>query len=497
MKLQNLLIIFIIIALPVIIILSVYVEYQVDTATLRASYDSILLGSTYDTMLAFQLNSTNNKYSTVSDSLIRDIEASINIFSTSLATSLGVSGSAESDMLTYVPALLFTLYDGYYIYAPTTTTDGSAEYELKPYVYYTKEYSNSDNRKIIINFSLDNYVVVYYDNKTNGEYTSKAGYLEVIASDSRDNGVYYNASTKDIYYNGVKIEQNETLKQNKYTYATNSNGTIENFNVSEVNTTSTSAYDYYKNAYEFTNWYNGVIEEALRGSSDYDVLYIDENNSAIPDSASDFNNEKINVIEDIIKNNLIQAMEMYSRKTTIDFAMPELTAEDWNQILHNVCIISFIQGLPLGTTTYNDYVIVSSTENGQYVSETDIYYVGYDENGVSDGYYHRLGCDKLEGKTIVGYNKSEFSKQTAIGANNTQLKELVDGKEKSVYYYPHNELACYYCVISASDSNIEALSTTDRNYDTKILAYYRALAREKNNLVKLSDYVNGSIMQKK
>ena len=118
MKLQNLLIIFIIIALPVIIILSVYIEYQVDTATLRASYESKLLGATYDTMMAFQLNTTNNRYSTVSDSLIRDLEATINVFSTSLATPLGLTGTSEGNIMSYVPALVFTLYDGYYIYKP-------------------------------------------------------------------------------------------------------------------------------------------------------------------------------------------------------------------------------------------------------------------------------------------------------------------------------------------------------------------------------------------
>lgn len=493
MKLQNLLIIFIIIALPVIIILSVYVQFQIDTAMLKASYDSILLGTTYDTMLAFQLNSTNNRYSTVSDSLIRDIEASINVFSTSLATSFGVSGYSKSNMMTNVPALLFTLYDGYYIYTPTTTEDGSAEYGLKPYVYYTKEYYNSDNKKIIINFSLDNYVVVYYDNNEDREYTSKAGYLEIVADSQNGPGVYI--SGEDVYYNGVKIEKQETLKQNKYTYTTNADGTISNFNVNEQDASSKSAYEYYKNAHDFTKWYNSVITDALRGSEDYQILYINKNNSAIPDELSDFNNEKIKIIEDTIKSNLIQAMEMYSRKTTVDFAMPELTAEDWNQILHNVCVISFIQGLPIGTTIYNDYVIVSSTENKQYVSETDLYYIGYGAG--SDRCYHRLGCDKLKGDEIIGYNKSEFSRQTAIGANNKQLKKSVDGKEKSIYYYGHNEMACYYCVVNASDSSIEALNPSDRKYDLKLLAYYKALAREKYNLVKLSDYVNGSSMQKK
>ncbi len=93
MKLQNLLVIFVIIALPVIILLSVYVNYQIDTARLKASYSGKLIDATYDTVAAFQLNTNNNKYSTVSDSLMEDIEATSNIFVRSLASNLGISRS--------------------------------------------------------------------------------------------------------------------------------------------------------------------------------------------------------------------------------------------------------------------------------------------------------------------------------------------------------------------------------------------------------------------
>lgn len=395
MKLQNLLIIFIIIALPVIIILSVYIEYQVDTAILRASYDSKLLGATYDTMLTFQLNSTNNKYSTVSDSLIRDLEATINVFSTSLATALGLAGSSQESIMNYVPALVFTLYDGYYIYTPANYADGTIDYQLKPYVYYTKEYSYSEDKKLVINYTLDNYVVVYYDNKADGEYTSKAGYLEVI---DKNTGIWIDDDGK-LYYKGVEISRDEEVRINAYSYNTLDDGTITDFTLNEQKLNSTSAYDYYRNAYDFTLWYNSVIEDALRGLPEYDLLYIDIDNNPLPDEQTDFNSEKGRVIEETITSNLIQAMEMYSQKTTVDFAMPEFTGVDWDKITHNVCVISFLQGFPVGTTTYNNYVIVPSTENEQYVSETSLYYIGYGQG--SDGRYHRLGCTHLQGETIV------------------------------------------------------------------------------------------------
>ena len=66
----------------------------------------------------------------------------------------------------------------------------------------------------------------------------------------------------------------------------------------------------------------------------------------------------------------------------------------------------------------------------------------------------------------------------------------------------HNENACYYCVVGASDAGIEDLENnykegkiTRNDYNKRILAYYRGIGREKNSLVKLSDYINRSAEQ--
>lgn len=477
MRLQNLLIIFVAIALPVMIILQVFIGYQIDTVNLRTQYDNKLLGATYDTMTAFQLNTTNNIYSTVSDTLIRDIEASINIFTMQFGSSFGKTGTSKSTILNYVPALLFTLYDGYYIYTPVTKEDGTLEHTLKPYVYYTKEYNYGTSSKMIINYSLDNYVVIY--NYKNNEFTSKAGFLELTTSSKTGTGIYYDESTGEIFYNGIQIDNEEILTRQKYDITT---GTT----VAE-NITSTSAYNYYKEAYEFSKWYNDTIKDAFEtGTENYNKLYISSNNSALPYAMSAFNNEKEKVIEDIITNNLMQTMDLYGRKSSIDFNMPKLTAEDWEKILHNVCVVSFVQGLPVGTAKYNNYVIVPSTENKQYISNINLFYVG------TDGAYHRLDCEHIQGDNIIGYSKNSFSRQAVIYNNGNVFKKTdANGVERTVYYYPHGEMACYYCVVNASNpnANISSLSTKKKQ------AYYNALAREKYNLVKLSNYVNGSSTQ--
>lgn len=88
MKLQSMAVIFAIIVIPITLILSAYIGTQIDTAALQQRYDTILLDATHDAVVAFQLNSIDNQYSTNADSLRRDVKASTNAFFTSLATNM-------------------------------------------------------------------------------------------------------------------------------------------------------------------------------------------------------------------------------------------------------------------------------------------------------------------------------------------------------------------------------------------------------------------------
>lgn len=134
MKLQGLSVMFALIVIPLILVLTYYIQLQVDTITLQNQYDSDLLAATHDAMSAFEINTANEDLSTVSDSLRTIIEASSNIFMNTLATNLGLSNASKAVIEPKIPALLYTLYDGYYIYAPTkvltiqTDSDGNAVY---------------------------------------------------------------------------------------------------------------------------------------------------------------------------------------------------------------------------------------------------------------------------------------------------------------------------------------------------------------------------------
>ena len=209
MKIQNMAIILVAIILPITLLLSAYTKTQIDTINIQTMYSTKLKDATYDAISAIQLNTNKNEYSTVSDSMRRDIEAAVQTFMNNLATNLEIPGATDNYLKPYIPAMVFTLYDGYYIYSPsynytelnettedndcftiessegTLTTDEvierysnreNAQYNhiLKPYIYYTVRYApENTNTDVVVNYSLDNYVVVY--GMVKGQYVTRSG----------------------------------------------------------------------------------------------------------------------------------------------------------------------------------------------------------------------------------------------------------------------------------------------------------------------------------
>lgn len=449
MKLQNMAVIFAIIIIPMTLILSAYIGIQIDTASLGREYDTKLLDATHDAVVAFQLNSMQNNYSTNADSLRRDVKASINAFFTSLATNLRVPGENANYITQYIPAVVVTLYDGYYIYSPmemeyqddSGVTKTRYEHTLKPYIHYSVRYQTG-NCDIVVNYSLDNYITIY--GYMNNEYVSKAGYL--IAGDVASDGSQYR---------GVTITDND-------------------------------AKEYYKAAKEFTDW---VKNHSFSGSKIVDVvvpknakdsngdpypqfvnnntriLNVSNDNDPEEPIESDFSAHKREIMKQSIQSNLNNAIYSYSKHTTLntEFRMPVLTEQDWDKVLSNVNIISFMQGLPVGVKEYNNYAIVTSTENKQYVDPNLLYYI-------HDGYYHKLECPILQeaSEEIKAYRSIDYDKQR---------------NEDGSYYYTHKELACYTCIVNSA--NLEKKEIQNYPYNLK-QAYYNALARERWNLNKLN-----------
>lgn len=245
MKLQNMTVIFIIIMIPIIIVTSYYIGLQIKTITMQKDYTVKLQTAAKDSIQALEINTVewNSASSNLADSKRRDVLASINTFTTSLANNMGIGGAGRGRIQTYIPAIVYTMYDGYYIYSASLMQDqdttekdengndvdygrtqfdennkikyketSSYQYILKPYSPYSARYA-SGNTNITVNYTLDNYIRVY--GTVNGEYQAKEGYLVVCDDDAGVDNVSQNGSISGITYRGATIKP-ETLKENVY-----------------------------------------------------------------------------------------------------------------------------------------------------------------------------------------------------------------------------------------------------------------------------------------
>ena len=238
MKIQEMAIIFVIIMLPISIILSAYTQFQIQTLNNQILYDTKLTSSTFDAIKAFQLNTANSTLQDISDSKIRDIEASVKTFKNSMVSTFRLNGYTEDDLNNYIPALVYTMYDGFYIYSPyentvdstgtVRTTSGDTIYGLKPYISYSCRYVRGTT-DVVITYTLDNYITI--QGMVNGTYTNKSGYL----IDNIDVGT-------SVTYNTVTIDDTETMKE----YVPDAGGNIKEYQYVKYNGTKY----YYDEKYE-------------------------------------------------------------------------------------------------------------------------------------------------------------------------------------------------------------------------------------------------------
>lgn len=561
MKLQHIAVIFAIIVIPITLILSAYIGTQIDTASLQQSYNTKLMDATHDAVVAFELNTANNIYSANADSMRRDIQASINTFTTTLATNLGISSSNAQAIMPYIPAILITLYDGYYIYSPSEYTyktkvknEGNNKWEedtqtgythiLKPYIYYSKKYEDSDGDYIIVNYTLDNYVTLY--GRIENTVISKSGYLST--NDTRDsidgNGenlsetIKYKYEEQDknedgtpkvdaegeavmvtkigqknfpfVYKNSQKVYHIEGVP-GKSGWYTLSDLTL---NVHEYNNVKTedlghdkelddSAIKYRDKSEKFMEY---ITEKKYRGNtkSISDIVKVDNKEILNPENENGvivndfenqeslFNQHKREVIKNSIQDNMNNAMAIYNENasslgTSSYFSMPKLSDTDWEKIVTNVNMVTFMQGVVVGTKTYNDYAIITSTNNKQYIDPDSIYFIDNRKDDVInsvDKSYHTLehiaNASELDPNNYIGYKYGDF-KKVKYEYVNQNMKEITK------YYYRRQEYACYDCIVSTNEigetrTKYEILKDPANEGLKK--KYYTTLARERYNLDK-------------
>ena len=201
---------------------------------------------------------------------------------------------------------------------------------------------------------------------------------------------------------------------------------------------STSAFDYYFEAQEFSLWVRdnlGDITQAdtikdedgistIGDDTDYlsentgneKIFYADGDNDPMI-SGSAFNSHRIAVIRKSIETNLGTVIANYRSISLYNYAMPVLSEEDWYKILNNVSIVSFLQGMTIGYRDYNNYAVITNNINKEVVTTENVYIIAKERN-TNNREYHKPGCEELiEGvndgslEIIGAYPTASFQRQ--------------------------------------------------------------------------------------
>ena len=535
MRIQNLAVIFIIIILPISLILNSYVKNQAKTLSLQIDYDTRLNNATYDALKAFQLNTINSDSSDIANSKLRDINASVNSFFNSISTNFNMSGYNKGILEEYVPALVYTMYDGYYIYSPFTNTldktnenevivdsgtgettiksdaeilisenDNATYWEgqklsgLKPYIFYSCRYLRG-NDDFVINYSLDNYITI--QGIINGKSVFEDGYIltptnivkngdvltyrDVEISKTEELKEFIVDSTlsspKEYTYvkiNGVKYYEDRYDLNNPHKWFSIMNGT--RYYTDEVfNKENSAAIQYYNDAKDFTNKVlyeyglenlsgSNAVEVTIYGEKkpiyqkdengndiegqyrlgDYKIFDVDSGQS-IEDPDSNFNQHRLAVIRYSIEKNLSIAIANYNNYSSVstNFLMPELKEDEWDKILNNISIISFLQGLNIGGKVYNGYSIITNNKNKEVINENSIYI------STSDGQYHRPDETDLQDNIEQGVLNIDF-----------EIKSAINNSGSMIYYNSKQKYSSPYLGSYESIINQTGVDTTDNLY---------------------------------
>jgi len=560
MKLQSMTIIFIIVILPITMLLSEYIQKQTDTLKNQISYDSKLYTATYDSIKAFQLNTINNTESAIANSKIRDIQAAVNTFFNSVSSNFRLNGYDKETIQQFVPALVFTMYDGYYIYSPyekicnnkgevELNSSSTTTYGLKPYVYYSCRYMKGDS-DFVITYSLDNYIRIQgiIDVGGSKKYVNDAGYvIDCNNIDLTTNPMTYRGCEIDketlseyvykthgvqeykyINYNGTKYyleekDDSSTSKDEKntvfyilngdrqYLYGKTTDASSSAKEFSDKINANENAKNYYVEAKKFTErLINDYKLDELEVQDAYvtnelgnsvplspgddtkifgEIANIDTNTIVEPDS--NFNIHRLAVIRNSIETNLSTAIAGFNKYSggSTNFQMPKLKETEWELLLNNICIMSFLQGLNIGGKEYNGYTIIPNSKTKEVVTEKSIYITA------SDGYYYQVSDSSLldAGKTIgKGYFNLDFERASInygddvkyyiprVQSGNVQLGSYTSIVGKSGISKRWKGNVYQYLYEITTDTSIEFA----KREKAKSLAkeYYTALGRERYSM---------------
>ena len=208
----------------------------------------------------------------------------------------------------------------------------------------------------------------------------------------------------------------------------------------------------------------------------------------------------MSVIKNSIQTNLLTAISTYNtHANTYEYMLPKISEVDWYTITNKVCVISFLQGIPIGTKYFNNYSVVSNSKNEEFIDKDAIYIVDKNTDNSNENFYHKIGCKKIMEATEI---KEGYRGYLNLNIVMQKITITTDTERKNYYFYPRQELGCYDCTVSTklyqtaddiiSGNNITIDNTIykkdDNEYNGLRQKYLTVLAREKHDLYKSNNF---------
>ena len=370
MKLSHLTIIFIVIILPFSIVSRIKTEDYFLTLRDQVRLNNVIDSATQDALETlvemndeFQMINFNERFDITQEIAKESVKSFFRTFAVNFNMPY-IENSTESYFSMYVPAIVIIAYDGFYIYSVDELSTGTYAYQMSPKIPYA--YADKETGAII-NFKLGNYVKIFTD------------------------GVFYEGELTDDYIDQSAAKYNEFATA----YAGIPNATQTLLKDLPALTTDLSIIIYALAEKQLATGDKIVPAFLVPGSSGDTPLRKDYGSG--DDNPSDFHKIRREVIISLIRETLqeeINSHETYAKVmgSMYDFNLPELANDDWVNSINDISVMSFVQGMQIGITSYyNNYAL-----GGSRIVETDYLY------GTINNRYHYSSCELIQDFFING-----------------------------------------------------------------------------------------------
>jgi len=428
MKIQHWAIIFIIIILPFSIICRNAISKKTLLLKDETRYNNVIDNATYDAVSQILEVSEELGYGKNIPMTKGVADAAIDRFFNTLSVNFNMPigrEKAESYFSQYIPAIIIVGYDGLYVYSYEPTTAGY-DFVLKPKIPYAYKY----NDDVTINFTLDNYVKMYFKNDS---------FLAGVPDETGEidaNGTHilegYIGNPLDVEgENPYQIPTESKAEQLKYIKDTLPMFTDNLSYILKVWAANGSAVS----PNTATNL-NMFYDENAKQDYEY------EDDGTIKTFASDFNIIRRETIINLITATLKEEFNEHNTYTdymgiTYEFNIPDIGRDQWNNTIDDISVLAFMQGMPMGADMYyNNYSL-----GGARIVKANYLYGVKINNGVKTyNVYHKYYCPlipKVSGTDEISYDTSYTPLADGSGYQTTGVDNIfinADHAKDAGYY---------------------------------------------------------------